>query len=109
MFQPRDVNVNHGSLTDKVQFETVLKYVEIGKESSGKLVLNENRAKANGALEDLTVHPVIFTDLPEDSKIMKRRFSVRLLLQIPSRPKRKSLRKPTIPSLGFMLHCKRRI
>jgi aldehyde dehydrogenase (NAD+) len=80
MFQPRDVNVNHGSLTGKAQFETVLKNVEIGKESGGKLVLNENGAKANGALEGLTVHPVIFTDQPEDSKIMKRRFLVRLLL-----------------------------
>jgi aldehyde dehydrogenase (NAD+) len=70
MGNPRDANVNHGPLADRVQFETVLKYVDIGKESGGKLVLNEN-GKANGALEDLTVHPVIFTDQPEDSKIMK--------------------------------------
>ncbi|KAE9368325.1 aldehyde dehydrogenase [Stipitochalara longipes BDJ] len=71
MGDPTDTKVNHGPLADKAQFETVLNYVEIGKQSGGKLILNENGSKANAAAEDLTVHPVIFTDQPEDSKIMK--------------------------------------
>lgn len=46
-----------------------MKYVEIGKESGGKVIMNENgSAKSN--TEDLTVHPVIFTDQPKDSKII---------------------------------------
>lgn len=69
MGDPKDGNVNHGPQADKAQYETVLKYVEVGKES-GKLVMGGD-TKANGAGENLTVHPVIFTDQPEDSKIMK--------------------------------------
>lgn len=71
MGDPRDANVSHGPLADKAQYETVLKYV--GKESGGKLVMGgeTSGAKSNGASASLNVDPVIFTDAPEESKIMK--------------------------------------
>lgn len=52
----------------QVQFETVLKYIEIGKET-GKIELGgEPNDIKNGSL---TVSPVIFLNQPEDSRIMK--------------------------------------
>lgn len=70
MGDPSQKEVNHGPQADKAQYETVLKYIEIGKESGGKLELGGD-AKTNGTEGSLTVHPVIFTGQPEDSQIMK--------------------------------------
>ena len=64
---PTDGNINHGPQADKVQYETVLKYVTIGKQSGGKLVLG---GETNGTAKN-TINPVIFADQPEDSKVMK--------------------------------------
>lgn len=73
MGDPTNSEVNHGPQADKTQYETVLKYIEIGKECGGKLIMGgENEsAKTNGSSASLTIHPVIFTDQPEDSRIMK--------------------------------------
>jgi aldehyde dehydrogenase (NAD+) len=62
---PRESNINHGPQADKVQYDTVLKYVALGKEL-GQISLDGGKNS-----ENLTVHPVIFTDAPEDSAIMK--------------------------------------
>jgi aldehyde dehydrogenase (NAD+) len=61
---PTQSGINHGPQADKVQYETVLKYIDIGKQT-GKVVL-EGQAEGKNL-----VHPVIFSDQPEDSKIMK--------------------------------------
>jgi aldehyde dehydrogenase (NAD+) len=66
---PLGKKINHGPQADKKQFDTVLKYIEIGKKS-GKIVLG-GEPTTNGSAESLTVSPVIFVDQPEDSKIMK--------------------------------------
>jgi aldehyde dehydrogenase (NAD+) len=72
MGDPTNTGVNHGPQADKVQYEAVLKYIDIGKESGGKLILGgESKGTTNGTTGSLTVHPVIFTDQPEDSRIMK--------------------------------------
>jgi aldehyde dehydrogenase (NAD+) len=70
MGDPRESDVNHGPQADKMQYDAVLKYIEIGKEAGGKVAL-EGDSKTNGTSTNLTVHPVIFTDEPEDSRIMK--------------------------------------
>jgi acyl-CoA reductase-like NAD-dependent aldehyde dehydrogenase len=58
---------NHGPQADKVQYENVLKYLEIGKKD-GKLVMGGNpQSHENGYF----VPPTIFTDTPEDSVIMR--------------------------------------
>lgn len=61
---PSVSGINHGPQADKVQYETVLKYIEIGRKS-GKVLLEGETKELN------TVHPVIFADQPEDSQIMK--------------------------------------
>lgn len=62
---PLEKEINHGPQVDKIQYDAVLKYIELGKESGTLLLSGENSS------ENLTVHPVIFTDQPEDSQIMK--------------------------------------
>ncbi|KAL3422839.1 putative aldehyde dehydrogenase [Phlyctema vagabunda] len=70
MGDPRDVNVNHGPQADQIQYDTVLKYIAMGKKSGGKLEMG-GEDSMNGTTGGLSVHPVIFTEQPEDSKIMK--------------------------------------
>jgi acyl-CoA reductase-like NAD-dependent aldehyde dehydrogenase len=58
---------NHGPQADKMQYENVLKYLDIGKKD-GKLVMGGNpESHENGYF----VPPTIFTDTPEDSVIMR--------------------------------------
>jgi aldehyde dehydrogenase (NAD+) len=58
---------NHGPQADKVQYNNVLKYLEIGKKD-GKLITGGNPdSHENGYF----IPPTIFTGLPEDSQIMK--------------------------------------
>jgi aldehyde dehydrogenase (NAD+) len=72
MGDPTDAAVNHGPQADKTQYDAVLKYIDIGKESGGKLIMGgEPNGTTNGTTGSLTVHPVIFTDQPENSRIMK--------------------------------------
>lgn len=61
--------INHGPLADKVQLETVNKYITLGKESGGKLIMGEEPDAKEGP--NFFVKPHVFVDLPEDSKIMK--------------------------------------
>lgn len=64
---PTSADVNHGPVADKVQFETVQKYIAIGKET-GKIELGgEPNTTAEGSL---VVNPVVFLNQPEDSRIM---------------------------------------
>lgn len=70
MGDPSQKEINHGPQADKVQYETVLKYIDLGKESGGKIELGGDEP-TNEANSTLTVHPVIFTGQPEDSRIMK--------------------------------------
>ncbi|KAL6409137.1 Aldehyde dehydrogenase, C-terminal [Ilyonectria robusta] len=62
---PTDPATNHGPLADAAQADIVTRYLEMGKQS-GQLVLG-------GDFEPntFTVKPTIFTDTPEDSKILK--------------------------------------
>lgn len=58
-----------GPLADQMQFENVNRYIQLGKEAGGKLILGgEEHADAG---KGYFVGPHIFTDLPEDSKPLK--------------------------------------
>jgi aldehyde dehydrogenase (NAD+) len=61
---PIDPSVNHGPQADKIQHDTVLRYIEMGKKS-GTLLTDDQTAPG------LYINPTIFTDVPEDSQIMK--------------------------------------
>lgn len=61
---PTDPNINHGPQADKIQHATVLRYIELGKQT-GNLVTDDQPASG------LFIKPTIFTDVPEDAQIMK--------------------------------------
>lgn len=60
---PLNPITNHGPMADDIQFETVRRYIASGK-ASAKLALG-------GDSKDGFVEPTVFTDVPEDAKIMK--------------------------------------
>lgn len=64
MGDPTDPEVNQGPQADKIQHATVLKYIEMGKES-GKMITDAQCAPG------LFINPTIFVDVPEDAQIMK--------------------------------------
>lgn len=58
---------DHGPQADKMQYDQVLKYLEIGKRD-GKLIMGGNPEPAeNGYF----IPPTVFTETPEDSQVMK--------------------------------------
>jgi aldehyde dehydrogenase (NAD+) len=72
MGDPTNRRTNHGPQADKVQHETVRKYIELGQTEAGATF---DTSKPVGApdmsSQSLLVHPVIFTDVPESSRIAK--------------------------------------
>jgi aldehyde dehydrogenase (NAD+) len=69
---PTDLDVNHGPQADKTQYETVKRYIALGKEEAGDSIdTSTNTATDSNDTESLHVHPVIFTDVPENSRITK--------------------------------------
>ena len=62
---PTKAEVNHGPQADKTQYETVQRYIKLGQPADAPKQTSES---ANGPL---LVKPVIFTDQPEDSPVVK--------------------------------------
>lgn len=65
---PTDKDTDHGPLADEVQYKTVTTYIEEGKKTSSLLL------GGNGGLQHLGgyfIEPTIFTNAPEDARIMK--------------------------------------
>ncbi|KXS19612.1 Aldedh-domain-containing protein [Gonapodya prolifera JEL478] len=57
---------DQGPLVDEVQFNNVLKFIEVGKKE-GKLIAGGGRLGSKGYF----IQPTVFTDVPEDARIMK--------------------------------------
>ncbi|KAF2655381.1 aldehyde dehydrogenase [Lophiostoma macrostomum CBS 122681] len=70
MGDPMQKDVNHGPQADRTQFETVRKYIQLGKEVAKDTIDTSTEGEA-GESKSLLVHPVIFTDVAEDSKVAK--------------------------------------
>lgn len=69
---PTKQETNHGPQADKVQYDTVKKYIAIGKEDAGTTIdTGEGANNLDSNSKSLLVHPVIFTDVAEDSPIAK--------------------------------------
>jgi acyl-CoA reductase-like NAD-dependent aldehyde dehydrogenase len=67
MGDPTLPDVNHGPQVDKIQYDNILRYLDIGKQD-GKLALG---GEGNVDEKGYFIKPTIFTSTPEDSKIMK--------------------------------------
>lgn len=59
---PTRADVNHGPQADKAQWETVQRYIKLGKP--------EDASQMNGD-SPLLVEPVVLVDQPEDSQVVK--------------------------------------
>lgn len=64
---PTVQETNHGPQADEIQYNNVKAYIEAGKES-GTLILG---ADPVSSVKGYFVNPTIFTETPEDAKIMK--------------------------------------
>lgn len=64
---PLEKGINHGPQADEAQHKTVLRYLELGKQS-GELVIG---GSAPSDKEGYYVQPTVFTNTPEDAQIMK--------------------------------------
>lgn len=62
---PTDKSTTQGPQADKIQYETVKRYLAMGETSGTKIT--EDIPNVSG----LYVSPTIFTDTPEDAQIMK--------------------------------------
>ncbi|ORY17943.1 aldehyde dehydrogenase [Clohesyomyces aquaticus] len=67
MGDPLEKGVNHGPQADEIQHKTVLRYLEMGKQS-GDLVTGGG---APSDREGYYIQPTIFTNTPEDAAVMK--------------------------------------
>lgn len=66
-----DPTTEMGPLVNQDQLETVLRYIEIGKQEGAKLVCGGNRMTANGLDKGFFIEPAIFTDTTPDMKIVQ--------------------------------------
>ncbi|CDR42391.1 CYFA0S09e02564g1_1 [Cyberlindnera fabianii] len=64
---PFDESNYQGAITNKQQFDTILKYIDIGKKSSAKLLTGGERIGTKGYY----IQPTVFYDVAPDAQIMK--------------------------------------
>lgn len=66
---PIDAGVNQGPQADKSQYEAVQNFIAIGREDAGTTI--DTGAGVTNDFSPHHIHPVIFTNVPEDSRITK--------------------------------------
>ncbi|KAF2015833.1 aldehyde dehydrogenase [Aaosphaeria arxii CBS 175.79] len=67
---PTNPDVNHGPQADKTQLETVKRYIALGKDEAGTTIDTGSSSEKNDS-KSLLVSPVIFANVPEDSRLTK--------------------------------------
>ncbi|KAL5117206.1 hypothetical protein ACEQ8H_004895 [Pleosporales sp. CAS-2024a] len=77
MGDPTHADTNHGPQADKAQLETVEKYIAVGKEEAQNTIdtnpcsTTTTTTTTTSSSKSLLVHPVIFTDVSEQSRVAK--------------------------------------
>lgn len=67
---PTSPDTNHGPQADQTQHETVQKYIAMGKQEAGSTI-DTGVGADNSNTSPNHIHPVIFTDVPETSRLAK--------------------------------------
>lgn len=67
---PLEPGINHGPQADKIQYEAVQKYIALGKNEAGSTI-DTGAGVTNNEISPHHIHPMIFTDVPEDSRLTK--------------------------------------
>eukprot|EP00922_Rhytidocystis_sp_ex-Travisia-forbesii_P054080 GHVS01080229.1.p1 GENE.GHVS01080229.1~~GHVS01080229.1.p1 ORF type:complete len:532 (+),score=91.09 GHVS01080229.1:165-1760(+) len=65
MTSPQDEKCNHGPQIDKVQFDTVMKFIEDGKKGGAKCRVGGKKKDGKGYY----IEPTVFSDVRDDMKI----------------------------------------
>src|SRR5690349_22818041 len=66
-----DPNTEMGPTVDESQFNTVLKYIDVGREDGATLVCGGTRATGNGLDRGYFVHPTVFDQVTPDMRIAR--------------------------------------
>lgn len=67
---PTNPGTNHGPQADTIQHDTVQRYIALGKEEAG-VTIDTGAGVTSIDTSARHIHPVIFTDVPEDSNLTK--------------------------------------
>lgn len=67
----RKDDVNYGPLADRMQYDMVKRYIAIGKHDAGTTIDTATDTDIDTDPNSLLIHPVIFTDVPETSRVVK--------------------------------------
>ncbi|KAF1929583.1 aldehyde dehydrogenase [Didymella exigua CBS 183.55] len=67
---PTKPGINQGPQADKIQYENVQKYIALGKDEAGSTI-DTGAGVTNNEVSPYHIHPVIFTDVPEGSRLTK--------------------------------------
>lgn len=68
---PTSATTNHGPQADKTQHENVQRYIAVGKEEAGQTIDTTPSSSSETPSKSLLVHPIIFTDVSEHSRLTK--------------------------------------
>lgn len=66
-----DPNSEMGAITSQKQVDTILKYIEIGKNEGATLALGGNRLTEGGLDKGFFIEPTIFTNVTPDMRIVR--------------------------------------
>lgn len=67
---PTVPGINHGPQADKTQYDNVQRYISLGKDEAGSTI-DTGADVTNKDTSAYHIHPVIFTDVPENSTLTK--------------------------------------
>ncbi|MFH4333772.1 aldehyde dehydrogenase family protein, partial [Acinetobacter baumannii] len=68
---PSNVDTEIGPSVDESQFNTVLKYIDIGREDGASLICGGRRATGNGLENGYFVAPTVFDKVTPDMRIAR--------------------------------------
>ncbi len=67
----KDTKSEMGAIVSERHMESILNYIQIGKEEGARLALGGNRIEKNGLEKGFFIEPTIFTDVTSDMRIVR--------------------------------------
>ena len=80
---PFDPTVNQGAQVSKEHFESILRYIEIGKEEGGRLICGGSRNTVGENAKGYFINPTIFADCDNQMRIAREEIFGPVLTVIP--------------------------
>jgi acyl-CoA reductase-like NAD-dependent aldehyde dehydrogenase len=80
---PRDEATQIGAIVNRVQYEKVLRYIEIGRQEGARLVAGGQALTTGGFAHGLFVRPTLFTDVDPRSRLAQEEIFGPVLAAMP--------------------------